>query len=48
MQVLCQGIVAGDFRPVTSMTFPLDRYLEAFEALVARQSVGRVVLKIAA
>ena len=48
MQVLCRGIVAGDFRPVTSMSFPLERYLEAFDALVERQSVGRVVLKIAA
>ena len=48
MQLLCDGIVVGDFRPVTTMTYPLDHYIEAFDALVARQSVGRVVLKIGA
>ena len=40
------GIIAGDFRPVTTMTWPLARYIEAFDALVGRQTVGRVVLKI--
>jgi hypothetical protein len=30
------------------MTWPLARYIEAFDALVERQTVGRVVLKIAA
>jgi NADPH2:quinone reductase len=48
MQVLCAGIIAGDFKPVTTMTWPLARYIEAFDALVERQTVGRVVLKIAA
>jgi NADPH2:quinone reductase len=46
MAVLCDGILKGDFKPVTSATWPLARYLEAFDALVERQSVGRVVLKI--
>jgi NADPH2:quinone reductase len=48
MRVLCEGIIAGDFKPVTTMTWPLSRYVEAFDALVERQTVGRVVLKIAA
>ena len=46
MAVLCDGILAGAFKPVTSATWPLAHYLEAFDALVKRQSVGRVVLKI--
>jgi len=46
MAALCEGIVAGDFRPVTSATWPLASYIDAFDALVARQTVGRVVLRI--
>ena len=46
MQAICDGIIAGDYRPVTTATWPLARYIEAFDALVERQTVGRVVLKI--
>lgn len=46
MEVICDGIIAGDYRPVTTATWPLARYIEAFDALVERQTVGRVVLKI--
>lgn len=46
MDTLFAGILSGAYRPVTSMTYPLDRYSDAFDAIVSRQSVGRVLLKI--
>jgi NADPH:quinone reductase-like Zn-dependent oxidoreductase len=46
MDTLFAGILSGIYRPVTSMTYPLERYADAFDAIVSRKSVGRVLLKI--
>jgi NADPH:quinone reductase len=45
---LFDHVVAGELEPVESALYALEDFVAAFDSVVARQSVGRVVLKVSA
>ncbi|MGD9944118.1 MAG: NADPH:quinone oxidoreductase family protein [Burkholderiaceae bacterium] len=47
MQTLFGQVADGSLRPESSRTYPLENVVDAFEFLLARESVGRVLLKVA-
>lgn len=46
MDELFRRTAAGQLRPVVDACFPLDRYVEAMDSLLARQVTGKVALRI--
>ena len=44
---LLDGLAAGQVKPLVSRTFALDEAPKAMQALKARKTTGKVVLKIA-
>jgi NADPH2:quinone reductase len=46
MKTLFAHTLAGDFRPLSGTCVPLDRFIDAFDAVVERRSVGRALLEI--
>jgi NADPH2:quinone reductase len=48
VRTLFEAIASGDLSPPPSAVFPLERFAEAFDSVVERRAVGRVVLRIGA
>jgi len=46
METLLSHIAAGELAPLDSQQYPLEKFDDAFDSIVARKSTGRVVLKI--
>jgi NADPH2:quinone reductase len=46
MDALCAGCLQGQLRPQAAMRFPLERYVDAFDAVTGRQGRGRVLFDL--
>lgn len=46
MDTLMEQVAAGQLTPTSSTCFPLERFVDAFDAVAHRQTVGRALLKI--
>jgi NADPH2:quinone reductase len=46
METLFAHTLAGDFRPFSDTCVPLDQFVEAFDAVVERRSIGRALVMI--
>ena len=46
MGILMEQVASGQLAPTSSTCFPLERFVEAFDAVANRQTVGRALLKV--
>ena len=44
---LAEACLAGRIRPEAGMRFPLERIVEAFDAVASRRGLGRVLVDVA-